>query len=56
MFACPGFNSKTRNKSHDLTMCISVDIYEDIVEYCVQVRIIISQTKDTNGAGAKRTI
>ena len=27
--------------SHDLTLCILVDIYEDIVEYCVQVRITI---------------
>ena len=35
-------------------MCILVDIYEDIVEYYVQARIIIYQTKDTNSAGAKR--
>ena len=41
MFACPSFNSKARNKSHDLTMCILVDIYEDTVVYCVQVKIII---------------
>ena len=41
MFACSSFNSKARNKSHDLTMCILVDIDEDIVQYYVQVRIII---------------
>ena len=41
MFACPSFNSKARNKSHDLTVCILMDIYEDILEYYVEVRIII---------------
>ena len=40
--------------SHNLTMCILVDIYEDIVEYYVQVRIIIQQTKNINCAGAKK--
>ena len=35
-------------------MCILVDIYEDILEYYVKVRIIIYQTKNANCAGAKR--
>ena len=34
-------------------MFILVDIYEDILEYYVQVRIIIQQTKDTT---KRRTI
>ena len=35
-------------------MFILVDIYEDILEYYVQVRIFIQQTKDTNCDDAKR--
>ena len=33
--------AKARNKIHNITMFILVDIYEDILEYYVQVRIII---------------
>ena len=39
--------------SHNLTMHILVDIYEDFVEYYVQVWIITEQTKDINCAGEK---
>ena len=41
MFASRCVNSKARNKIHNITMFILVDIYEDILEYYVQVRIII---------------
>ena len=41
MFASPRVNGKARNRSHNITICILVDIYEDILEHYVQVRIII---------------
>ena len=41
MYASPHVGSRAKNKIHNLTMFILVDIYEDILEYYVQVRIII---------------
>ena len=41
MFASPRVGSRAKNKIHNITMFILVDIYEDILEYYVQVRIII---------------
>ena len=41
MFASPRVGSRAKNKIHKITMFILVDIFEDILEYYVQVRIII---------------
>ena len=48
--------NRMRSLHMQITMFILVDIYEDILEYYVQVRIFIYQTKDTNCPGVKRTI
>ena len=56
MFASPPVGSRAKNKIHNITMFILVAIDKDILEYYVQVRIIIQQTKDTNCDDAKRRI
>ena len=41
MFASHRVGSRAKNKFHNIPVFILVDIYEDILEYYVQVRIII---------------